>query len=528
LFSDPAVDETVSKSVIVVGLSSLSAPIPGEFSLSRVNQFFMDQDVPQLDQPVSAASEPSATAESSEFARLVYEKSDGRVIQKNVLRTTTLIGAHPSSNLQLLSSQVSECHCVLTLDGRGFRLWDLRSHSGTFVNNQPIRSARLKDGDQLRIGTFEFRFETNVEDDSRKGFFIDDYRVLGILGTGGMGWLYMVEDPRTRQRFALKVLMRRSNHQHVAQEELRTRFMLEGKAGLKLKHPHIVEILDYQQRSDVEYLLLELFESINLQELIQRDGVLNPAFVCAVARQAALALHHIHEEGSVHRDVKPSNILVDQDGLVKICDFGLVFLGTEPVEQELAEQMGDDCLGTADYISPEQSYNSYRIDGRADLYSLGCSMYLALTGKLPFPQEKSRDKIAAHRHTEPVPIRTLNPSVPDAICDIIERCLKKDPNERFATGRELAWALEPHAEKQHVDFQFSKLLAQRTHHASVRLSDPRKRHYLQRIPANVATSLHAAASNDRVESEHIVIDSPARSEMATHLPGDTSSATEPR
>ncbi|WP_237227112.1 FHA domain-containing serine/threonine-protein kinase [Rubinisphaera sp. JC750] len=486
-----------------------------------------------MNQEVSHASADEVSGSSeiavSEYARLLYEKSDGRVIEKNVLRTTTLVGAHPSCNLQLLSSQVSDCHCVLTLDGRGFRLWDLRSHSGTHVNNQQVRSCRLKDGDLVRVGSFEFRFETNIEDDSRRGFFIDDYRVLGILGTGGMGWLYMVEDPRTRQRYALKVLMRRSNHPHVAQEELRTRFLLEGRAGLKLKHRNIVEIIDYQHRSDVEYLLLELFESISLQELIHRDGALPPGLVCSVARQAALALHHIHHEGSVHRDVKPSNILVDQDGLTKICDFGLVFLGADPIEQELAAQMGGDCLGTADYISPEQSYNSYRIDGRADLYSLGCSMYVALTGQLPFPQERGRDKIAAHRHSQPVPMRQLNPAIPEEVAQIVERCLRKDPNERFADGQELAAVLEPFATNTQVEFQFAKLLAQRTHQASLRLSDPKKRHYLQRIPANVATSLHVATgSNERFESEHVVIDSRPRSEIGTHLPGDTSSATEPR
>lgn len=461
-------------------------------------------------------------------AFLVFEKSDGQVIRKNVLRTTTLIGSHESSNLQLLSSHVSPAHCVLTLDGRGFRLWDLRSHSGTFVNDQRIRSSRLKQGDIVRIGSFQFRFETTIEDHSRQGFFIDEYRVLGILGTGGMGWLYVVEDPRTNQKFALKVLMRRADHPGVDQQELRTRFLLEGKAGNKLKHPHIVDVLDYQYREDVEYLLLELFESINLQELVQREGPLKPGFVCAIAHQTALALQHIHNVGSVHRDVKPSNILVGHDGLVKVCDFGLVFLGDEPVEEILAEQMGNDCLGTADYIAPEQSYNSYQIDGRADLYGLGCTMYFMLTGKIPFPYEKGREKIRAHRHEQPQPIEKLNPCVPEEILQIIRRCMMKSPEDRFQSGRELAQALQPFVQNQSVPFQFDRLLIQRTQQASFRLADPRKKHHLQRIPPNVASSLQAINSQDRLENDHLVIEAPLRSEIPTHLAGDTSAATEPR
>ncbi len=472
-----------------------------------------------------STSDNAASETERESAWLVYRRGQ-QEIRKNVLRTTTLIGGHSSSNLQLLSSQVSDVHCVLTLDGRGFRLWDMRSQTGTFVNGQRIRSARLKDGDLIRIGSFEFQLETSIRDHSREGFFIDEYRVLGILGTGGMGWLYVVEDPRTFRRFALKVLMRRANHPGVEQQELRTRFQLEGKAGKRLLHPHIVEILDYQLRPDVEYLLLELFESINLQELVQREGKLAPAVVCSIAAQSARALQHIHDVGSVHRDIKPSNILVGQDGYTKLCDFGLVFLGDDPIEAELAERMDGDCLGTADYIAPEQSYNSYAIDGRSDIYSLGCTMYLALTGRLPFLREKARDKIRAHRHDSPVPVKQLNPEVPADISAMVERCMRKDPAERYASAAELATQLEVFAEQRPVNFQFDKILALRTHQATFRLADPRKKHYLQRIPPNVASSLQNMNSQDHIDSDHLILQPPLSAELPTQVPGDTSGATE--
>ena len=271
-----------------------------------------------------------------------------------------------------------------------------------------------------------------------------------------------------------------------------------------------------------------MFESINLQELVQQEGPLDPGFVCSLGHQSALALQRIHDIGSVHRDVKPSNILVGKDGLTKICDFGLVFLGDEPIEQELAEQMGNDCLGTADYIAPEQSYNSYGVDGRADVYSLGCSLYSSLTGKLPFPAEKGREKIRMHRHEQAVPIERYNPQVPSEICSIIRKCMEKRPEDRFTSARELADSLEPLARPQTVQFDFAKLLQQRTQQASFRLADPRKKHYLQRIPANVASSLQALGSQEQLENDHLVIEAPLRSEIPTHVAGDTSAATQPR
>lgn len=474
---------------------------------------------------VAASTPASRTGAQLHRAELVYRCNQGKPVRKNILRTTTLIGSHDSCNLQLKASNIEPSHCVLTLDGRGFRIWDLRSRIGTVVNGLKVKSARLKDGDEIRIGSFVFTLETTLVDETRQGFFIDEYRVLGILGTGGMGWLYVVEDGRTQSRHALKVLTRRTATARVEQDELRTRFLFEGKAGNRLRNPHIVEVLDYQHRPDVEYLLMELFESINLQELVHRDGPLDPGLVCYIGFQAALALDHIHQNQLIHRDVKPANILVAADGHTKICDFGLVFVGDDPDELSLAAQMGNDCLGTADYISPEQSYDSYKIDHRADLYSLGCSLFFALTGDLPFAGASTREKINAHRSLPCRSITKLNPDVPEAVATIVERCMAKSPEDRFASGRELADALRPLASgEMHVEFDFEHLIKKRTNHASFRLADPKKKHYLQRIPANVASSLQAISSNDRMGDDHTVLEPPQASGVPTGIPGDTSAA----
>ena len=424
-------------------------------------------------------------SEKEEYAQLVYEGPTGETSVKNILRPTTLLGSAVGCNVRLLSSTVAPSHAVITYDDREFRIWDLRSTTGTFVNEQKVIHARLNHNDEIDIGKFKFRLDTNLSTRARKGFFIDDYRVLNILGTGGMGWLYAVEHHRTGQKLALKVLTRKGDRKGVNENELRVRFWFEGKAGKQAIHPNIVRALGYQCRGDVDYIVMDLIESITLQELIERDGKLDPRLACSVVSQVAHALEYIHEQGPIHRDIKPANVLIEKSGDVKLCDFGLVYLGDDPREERIAKQMAGDCLGTADFISPEQSYDSYNIDGRADLYSLGCTLYLALSGKMPFPGKTAREKLDGHRNHAPPALATLVSGLPEGLYQLVEKAMEKDPEKRFRSASEMIQALEPFLQKQPVQFDFDQLLKKRTEQARLRLLDPNRTHYLDRIPPNI-------------------------------------------
>lgn len=472
--------------------------------------------------PANSSSEVST---SDDLAQLVFKSSDSKTMTKNVLRPTTLLGSATGCNVRLLSSSVAPSHAVITYDQKEFRIWDLRSTTGTFVNGQKVIHARLNDGDEIKIGRFEFKMETNLVNKGRKGFFIDDYRVLSILGTGGMGWLYAVENFKTGQRLALKVLTRKGDRRGVDDHELRLRFWFEGRAGRGADHPNIVKALGYQCRSDVDYIIMELVESITLQEWIERDKRIPYPIACSVVQQVAHALEHIHQQGPVHRDIKPANVLIEKTGDVKLCDFGLVYLGNDPKEDVIAKQMEGDCLGTADFISPEQSLDSYGVDGRADIYSLGCTFYLALSGKMPFEGKTAREKLDGHRNKMAPSIKGLVPNLPDGVIEILEKSMDKDPDKRFATAAEMAKALEPYAEKQDVEFDFQKLLTKRTVQARVRLTDKNRSHYLERIPPNIVmgtlgiTPDKSAKKQDVVESDSSKV--LAVMEDQGHAPGDT-------
>ncbi len=429
---------------------------------------------------------------SEYFARLVHLAPDGSTVEKNVLRNTTLIGSGQGSNVRLMSEDVSHSHAVMTFDERDFRIWDLRSRTGVFVNGQRVTFARLHDGDTLRISNFQFTFRTNVPATLKKGIFIDDYRILGLLGTGGIGWLYHVEHIKSGQQFAMKVLTRRGDQRGINEQELRIRFHFEAKISKQLQHPSLIKAHAYEHRADIDYIIMDLVEAITLQELVERDGRVRFPLACEIIRQTAMALDFIHRHGPVHRDVKPANVLIQADGTVKLCDFGLVFLGDDPLEKTLAEQLAGDCLGTADFISPEQSHNSYDIDRRADLYSLGCTLYYALCGRIPFPARNNLEKLHGHRNLQAADLKQFVPDLPDSLNDLIIRSMQKNPDQRFETLQDFAEALATYCQSQAVPFDFSRLLKMRNRLAQARLMDRHREHHLDRIPPQITQMVLAS------------------------------------
>ena len=225
---------------------------------------------------------------------------------------------------------------------------------------------------------------------SRRGLFIDDYKIIEILGFGGMGYLYAADELKTGWKVALKVLSDRYRHD----SGMLSRFRLEAEAGLKLSHPNILRTKALNRSEDIygviHYMVLELIRGISLHELLViRKRTLPWRQACDVICQAAAGLHYAHEQGLVHRDVKPDNMLIRPDGTVKVLDFGLAMIERSEAEYSMAVIQGQDCLGTADYISPEQSLDSLHVDRRADIYSLGCTFYFLSPAGRRFPASPS-------------------------------------------------------------------------------------------------------------------------------------------
>ena len=301
---------------------------------------------------------------------------------------------------------------------------------------------------------------------------IGDYVLSDLLGVGGMGTVYRARDVRDGQTVAIKVLAERYKHD----AGMRARFRLEAKTGMAVRHLGLVRTLALGETDDVfgevDYVVMELFEGIALHELVGMRGPRSWPAACDIIAQGAAALGCLHDAGMIHRDIKPDNLLIDRFGVVKLVDFGLSFLGTRLCEDEfsLAMIFGHDCLGTADYMPPEQADDSMQADARSDIYSLGATLFTLLAGRRPFEESTRRDQIHAHR-TRPVPsICEVNPSLPPAADELIGRMMSKSPADRPGSAEELLAELRPHARREAVPFDFEQLLRGRARLAAKRIS----------------------------------------------------------
>ncbi len=271
---------------------------------------------------------------------------------------------------------------------------------------------------------------------------LGQYRLLAKLGQGGMGTVYKALHTALEKIVAVKVLPAHPmRDDHAIQ-----RFKREMKAVGKLEHPNIVRAMDAGQVDDTHFLVMEYVEGSDLSRLAVEHGPLRIPDACELVRQAAVGLHHIYENGLIHRDIKPSNLMLTGSGDVKILDLGLALLGCKAGEgpHELTET--GQMMGTLDYMAPEQGMDSHEVDVRADIYSLGATLYRLLCGRAPFSSEEYetpvRKMIALATESVP-PVSRFRPDVPAELATVLERMLAKAPDDRFSTPAEVIAALEP-------------------------------------------------------------------------------------
>ncbi len=274
-----------------------------------------------------------------------------------------------------------------------------------------------------------------------RGFHVGKYKVLERLGSGGMGTVYLAEHKFMRRRVALKVLPRSKASDPASLE----RFYREAKAVAALDHPNIVRAYDIDQDGDLHFLVMEFVDGANLHDLVKSKGPLDIPRAAHYITQAATGLQHAHLVGLVHRDIKPGNLLVDRSGTVKLLDMGLArFFNDE--EESVTKKYDENVLGTADYLAPEQALDSHSVDIRADIYSLGGTLYYLLTGKSPFADGTVAQKLIWHQTRRPKPVRELRADIPDSVVAILDKMLAKSPDERYQTPEEVLEALKPWAQ----------------------------------------------------------------------------------
>lgn len=299
---------------------------------------------------------------------------------------------------------------------------------------------------------------------------IAGYLIQEPLGWGGMGTVYRAVESQTGRKVALKVLADRFRQD----AGLRARFRLEAKAGKQFHHPNLIETYDSGTSEEVfgqaDYVALESFEGITLQELVALAGKLPYGAACDMISQAALGIHEINKLGMVHRDLKPDNILVDSSGQVKVVDFGLTLADQLSYDEEFSLSMifGHDCLGTCDYMAPEQAIDSLHVDARADVYGLGCTLFAILAARRVYNQPTAAAVIEAHRN-QPVPkLADIIPTIPKALSDFVARMMAKNPVDRPANMQEVVDALAPFANRKQVPFDYANIVHERREKAKQR------------------------------------------------------------
>lgn len=272
----------------------------------------------------------------------------------------------------------------------------------------------------------------------RTAFLWGKYRLVDLLGRGGMGSVFLAWHTMMNRAVALKIISKELGKDAAALE----RFFTEARAVAALDHPNIVHAYDVANEGDRYYLVMEYVEGRDLQRIVEEKGPLDFALAADYVRQAAEGLAHAHSRDMIHCDIKPANLLVNQQGVIKILDMGMArAVGVKAQATDGSSPEDQAILGTVDYMAPEQAEGVEKLDRRSDIYSLGCTFYFLLTGRPPFPEGTLAERILKHQKEEPKDIAECRPDTPPELIRICRKMMAKDPEDRFQTADEVAKAL---------------------------------------------------------------------------------------
>lgn len=323
------------------------------------------------------------------------------------------------------------------LDEAVATLWHQRAQSDTQVQVQ-IDDRELAD-QLVKTGRLT-SYQANRLLAGYTKLHLERYRILDWIGRGGMGEVFKAEHIIMGRIVAVKVLPRNKTTPAAIAS-----FMHEIRAQARLRHDNLVQALD-AGHDDVYFLVTEYVPGTDLRKFVRQHGPFDMRGAATIISQAASGLDHAHAMGLIHRDVKPGNLLVTPTGMTKVSDLGLAGW----LNETEADPRAGKIVGTADYLSPEQIVSPKDVTPTSDIYSLGCSLYYAVTGKVPFPGGTSREKAKRHLEDTPIHPRRLNPSLSDEFVDVIAQMMDKSPSRRIQTAAEVIQRLKPWAE-DHLD-----------------------------------------------------------------------------
>ncbi|MCY3023360.1 MAG: protein kinase [Planctomycetota bacterium] len=335
-----------------------------------------------------------------------------------------MMGRRSACPIPIADVKASREHAVVFRKDDDFFLQDL-SRNGTLLNGHPgsksEQGSPLKFGDRIKIGDTEL--ELVDEKSEPVNIDIPGYQVLERIGAGGMGTVYKAKQQSMDRIVALKIL----NERYSANAEFVDRFIREARAAGQLNHPNVIHVHDISRANGRHYFSMEFVDGPSVKELLRLEKRIGVTRALDIVLQTAKALEFSHENKIIHRDVKPDNIMLTKEGIVKLADLGIAKSfdekGPSPKEHRRV-------MGTPHYMAPEQALGK-AIDHRVDIYSLGATFYHMVTGKTPFSGSTANEILKAHIQESLPPIQELTPDVPDPVCFIIERMMAKLPEKRY-------------------------------------------------------------------------------------------------
>lgn len=362
------------------------------------------------------------------MAKLVAQSGPTAGKEYPIAKDVIVLGRQSTCDVQLIDNMASRAHCQIRRYGDFLVLSDSGSRNGTKLNDQRVIERQLEFGDRIRVGEVVMMLVKEDGDKELKDL-LTRYRVESKLGEGGMGVVYKAVQVSMQRPVALKVL----SPKYAARPRFVEQFIREARAAGALNHQNVIQVHDVGTENGVHFFSMEHVEGPTCARMLRSQGCFETDEALEVILQVAKALEYAHEHRLIHQDIKPDNIMVGSDNVVKLADLGISKTFDE------AEQEGDESrkiMGTPHYMAPEAALGK-KIDHRVDIYGLGATLYHLLAGKVPFHGEGATEVLKKVVMEEPPPLRQLNPKVTDAVEKLVRRLMAKQPDARPQTAVEV-------------------------------------------------------------------------------------------
>ena len=383
------------------------------------------------------------------MARLVVERGNekGLSLSLDPPITSVVAGRLRSCALVLTDALASRQHFCITRYGDHYAIADLQSHNGTFVNGHRINGeVDLPLGATIRAGEtlMSLRCDTLPLDGALAGMKLGGYHLLMRIGSGGMGEVYKAYQTSLGRQVAIKIL----SPELTKDRSFVERFLSEARAAGKFNHPNVIQVHEVGEESGTYYYCMEYVDGGSVQDLVARGRKLDQLRATQIILQAARALEYAEKAGIVHCDVKPDNLMLTSDGDVRLSDLGIA----KTLNRQGKVVQSEGVFGSPHYMAPEQA-RGLPIDHRADLYSLGCTYYRILLGRVPFNGKDAKEIMEKQVFDSPEPPRHIDPQLAPMIYTILAKLLKKRPANRYQSASALIKDLETAISQIHAGIQ---------------------------------------------------------------------------